>query len=154
LDYTKYSGPDDAPGEGKGIGRKGGIYQGVTFPHPMSVGLTKPGKNYYEALANSPFGNELLLELVKRALAAEQLGKRDVPDLLVVSFSSNDLVGHTWGPDSQEVLDTTLRSDLIVRDLLAALDEHVGQGRYLLALTADHGVCPLPEHSAKDGHPE
>lgn len=153
LDYAKSSGPDDAPGEGQGVGRKGGVSQGVTFPHLMSVGLTKPGKNYYDALANSPFGNELLLELAKRALAAEKLGRRDAPDLLVVSFSSNDLVGHTWGPDSQEVLDVTLRSDLIVRDLLAALDDQVGKGNYLLALTADHGVCPVPEQSANQGHP-
>jgi hypothetical protein len=47
-------------------------------------------------------------------IAAERLGADDVPDLLVVSFSSNDLVGHTFGPDSQEVLDVTLRSDRLV----------------------------------------
>jgi hypothetical protein len=145
LDYEKYSGKDDAPGEGKGAS------QGVTFPHPMDGGPKKSRGTYYSAVYNSPYGNELLLELAKRALDGEQLGTRDVPDLLCLSFSSNDAVGHTWGPDSQEVLDVTLRTDLIVRDLLAALDERVGRGRYVLVLTADHGVCPLPEASRAQG---
>jgi hypothetical protein len=141
LDYERYTGPDDGPGEGKGFA------QGLTFPHPMTGGGSAPGIAYYSALYNSPFGNELLLELVQRAIDAEQLGQRDVADLLCVSFSCNDPIGHCWGPDSQEVLDVTLRSDLIVRQLLATLDERVGRGKYLLALTADHGVCPLPEAS-------
>jgi hypothetical protein len=145
LDYVQHSGPDDVEGEGKGYG------QGRTFPHPLSGRLKTPGKEYYEALYNSPFGNEMLLELVKRAIDGEELGQRSMPDLLCVSFSCNDPIGHTWGPDSQEVLDVTLRSDLIVRDLLAYLDNRVGQGNYLLALTADHGVCPLPEVSQAKG---
>jgi hypothetical protein len=139
LDYAKYSGPDDVVGEGKGIG------QGRTFPHPTTGGLGAPGKDYYQAVYNSPFGNELLLELAKQAVVAENLGADDAPDLLSVSFSSNDLVGHTWGPDSQEVLDMTLRTDRLVKELLDHLDERVGKGRYTVVLTADHGVCPLPE---------
>jgi predicted AlkP superfamily pyrophosphatase or phosphodiesterase len=145
LDYEKYSGPDDQAGEGKGI------IQGRTFPHSMSGGLKRPGKLSFEALYNSPFGNEMLLDLVKQAIDAEELGKRDTPDLLSVSFSSNDPIGHCWGPDSQEVLDVTLRSDLIVKELLAVLDDKVGQGCYTLVLTADHGVCPLPEVIRKEG---
>jgi hypothetical protein len=141
LDYSRYSGPDDMPGEGTGQ------RQGRTFPHPMSGGSERPGRAYYLALFNSPFGNDLLLTFAKRAIDAERLGNGPAPDLLCISFSSNDAVGHTWGPDSQEVLDVTLRSDLIVRDLLAYLDDRVGPGRYLLALTADHGICPLPEAS-------
>lgn len=139
LDYARYSGRDDAPGEG--VGSK----QGRTFPHPMTGGLKAVGKEYYEALANSPYGNELLLEFAKACIAEEQLGKDDVPDLLVVSFSSNDLIGHAWGPDSQEVLDVTLRSDAMMANFLRYLDEKVGKGSYALALTADHGICPLPE---------
>jgi hypothetical protein len=145
LDYVRYSGPDDVAGEGTGW------KQGRTFPHPMTGGLKKPGKTYYEALENSPFGNDLLLSLAKRAIEAEHLGSRNVPDLLCLSFSSNDTVGHCWGPDSQEVLDITLRSDQIVKGLLDHLDTHVGRGRYVLALTADHGVCPLPEVARTQG---
>jgi len=139
LDYEKYSGPDDAQGEGKGY------FQGVTFPHLFDGGPKKLLSAYYAALANSPQGNEYLLEVTKRAIVAEKLGQRDEPDLLSVSFSSNDLVGHCWGPDSQEVLDITLRSDLIVRDLLVFLDKTVGKDNYVIALSADHGICPLPE---------
>jgi hypothetical protein len=145
LDYAKYSGPDDAPGEA------GGVAQGVAFPHPMTGGLAKPGRRYYDALFMSPFGNDLLLDLALAALDAEKLGQRDVPDLLCVSFSCNDYVGHSWGPDSQEVLDVTLRSDVLMRKLLERLDERVGRGRYALAVSADHGICPLPEASRQRG---
>ncbi len=93
----------------------------------------------------SPYGNDLLLEFAKTAIEKEGIGNRDVTDLLFLSFSSNDLIGHAWGPDSPEVLDVTLRTDLIVKDLLAYLDAKVGKDRYVLLLSADHGVCPLPE---------
>jgi predicted AlkP superfamily pyrophosphatase or phosphodiesterase len=145
LDYAKYSGPDDAPGEGTGSG------QGRTFPHAMGGGATKAGKPYYDALYNSPFGNEILLELTLKALDAERLGRGATPDLLCVSFSSSDIVGHCWGPDSQEVLDTTLRMDDVLRRLLDGLDARVGRDGYVLVLTADHGVCPLPEASRAHG---
>ncbi len=145
LDYAQFSGPDEVAGEGKGSA------QGRTFPHPFGKKAEKPEKEYYTAVYNSPFGNEVLLQLVKKGIEAEKLGTRDIPDLLTISFSSNDPVGHCWGPDSQEVLDTTLRADLIVRDLLAYLDKQVGKEHYVLVLTADHGVCPLPEVSAKRG---
>jgi hypothetical protein len=124
---------------------------GRLFPHPLTGGLKEPGKKYYQALYTSPFGNELLLELVKRAIDAEALGTGGAPDLLCVSFSANDAVGHSWGPDSQEVLDVTLRADRILNELLAHLDNRVGPGRYVLAVTADHGVCPLPELSRARG---
>jgi hypothetical protein len=145
LDYEAYSGPDDAAGEWIGIS------QGRTFPHPMKGGLKNPGKNYYEAVVNSPFGNDLLLGLAKKAIEGERLGQRGVADLLCLSFSSNDLVGHCWGPDSQEVLDITLRSDRLVRYLLDYLDTKVGRGRYVLAVSADHGICPLPERVRSKG---
>jgi hypothetical protein len=145
LDYERYSGPDDVVGEGKGV------FQGRTFPHPMDAGLKAPGKAFYQALYNSPFGNDLLLELTKKAIDAEKLGAGADTDLLCVSFSSNDAIGHMWGPDSQEVLDVTLRSDAIMSELLKHLDESVGQGKYVLVLTADHGVCQLPEVAEQQG---
>jgi hypothetical protein len=153
LGYPPRSGPDDVQGEGNGIlfDRPKKLWQGRAFPHPLSAGMQKPAKNYYEALYNSPFASELLLDLVKEAVIAEELGKDDQPDLMSVSFSSNDVVGHCWGPNSQEVLDTTLRTDLLVKDLLAFLDSRVGKGNYVLALTADHGVCPLPEVARAEG---
>jgi hypothetical protein len=142
LDYKTHSGqPNPAPGSGYGIS------QHLNFPHPMAEG--KPaGPEYYEALETSPYGNELLFELVKKAIAAEKLGTGDAPDLLCVSFSSNDLIGHYWGPDSWEVLDVTLRADQMMADFLTYLDSSVGKDRYTLVMTADHGVCPVPEQNA------
>lgn len=142
--YDDSVGPDAQPGEGAGK------EQGVTFPHPtigtkVAPGVAPDKAKYYEALAFSPFGNDLLLEFAKTCVIEEQLGTHDVTDLLVISFSSNDLIGHTWGPDSHEVMDVTLRSDWLMANLLAFLDARVGKGRYVLGLTADHGVCPLPE---------
>jgi arylsulfatase A-like enzyme len=145
LDYERLAGPDDVAAEGIGIG------EGRTFPHPLGPKTQRISRAYYEALLLSPFGNDLLLALAKRAIDAEKLGQGEAPDLLCLSFSSNDLVGHTWGPDSQEVLDTTLRTDRIIQELLAHLDARVGKGRYLLVLSADHGVSPLPEVARSQG---
>lgn len=146
LDYANFSGPDEAPGEGKGSA------QGVSFPHPFDGGPKKELATYYAAVANSPAGNDFLLEVAKRAIMAEKLGQNEHPDLLSISFSSNDLVGHAWGPDSQEVMDITLRSDLIIRDLMKFLDDKVGKDNYILVLSADHGICPLPEAASTRGH--
>ena len=65
VDYVRHSVPDDAPGEG------GGAKQGRTFPHPLDGGLKSPGAEFYTAFANSPFGNELLLEIAKECIASE-----------------------------------------------------------------------------------
>jgi predicted AlkP superfamily pyrophosphatase or phosphodiesterase len=145
LDYARHSGPEFVADAGTGW------VQGRTFPHRMTGGLKKPGESYYGAVCCSPFGNELLLDLAKQAIDAERLGNRDVPDLLCLSFSCNDPIGHSWGPDSQEILDTVLRSDRIVKELLEYLDAKVGRGRYVLALAGDHGVCPLQSVARKSG---
>lgn len=137
--YTQALGADTVPGEGKGVA------QGGAFPHPTTGGRPRLSHKYYEAVANSPFGNDLLLDFAKTCITSERLGTRGTRDLLVISFSSNDLIQHTWGPDSHEALDVTLRSDLIVADLLAFLDEKIGKDRYMMAISADHGSCPLPE---------
>ncbi len=145
LDYAKYSGPDDFAAEGTGY------EQGQTFPHPFVKGKNPLRPTYYDAVANSPAGSELLLAFAERAINAERLGQRDATDLLCIGFSSNDLIGHCWGPDSQEVLDITLRSDRLMKELLDYLDAKVGKGRYVVALSADHGICPLPEFARRQG---
>jgi predicted AlkP superfamily pyrophosphatase or phosphodiesterase len=149
MDYAKHSGPDDFVTEGTGF------LQGQTFPHPFKFAQTKDEKknkqNYYDAVTCSPMGNELLVHFAKAAIANEKLGQSDTVDLLCISFSSNDLIGHTWGPDSQEVLDVTLRSDALIKDLLTFLDAKVGEGNYYFALSADHGICPLPEFAKQQG---
>jgi hypothetical protein len=141
LDYkTAVGQPDDAAGEGYGFNG-----QGRTFPHKFSGKLPAPAKSYYDAVECSNAGNELLFHLATRAIAAEKLGQGETVDLLCLSFSSNDLIGHIWGPDSWEVFDITLRSDKLIADLLAFLDKTLGKDRYTLVISADHGVCPIPE---------
>jgi predicted AlkP superfamily pyrophosphatase or phosphodiesterase len=93
----------------------------------------------------SPAGNELVLAMAKAALEHEQLGQRGATDVLTVSFSSNDSVGHTYGPESAEVRDITKQTDRQLQALLDEVDRRVGLRHTLIAFTADHGVAPLPE---------
>jgi hypothetical protein len=149
LDYAKYSGPDDVTTEW--IGENG---QGITFPHPYKGKLTEPAKGYYDNVESSPAGNELLFALAKKCVTSEKLGRGPAQDLLCVSFSSNDLIGHAYGPDSQEVLDITLRSDKMIGEFLQFLDAEIGKDRYVMIISADHGVCPMPElESTKAKYP-
>jgi hypothetical protein len=99
----------------------------------------------YEAVYGSPFGNQMLLDFTTTAIAEERLGQRGVLDLLSVSFSSNDSVGHTFGPDSPQVRDIAIRTDRAIGQLLDRVDKLVGLQHTIVALTADHGVAPLPE---------
>jgi Type I phosphodiesterase / nucleotide pyrophosphatase len=111
------------------------------------------GTPFYEAVFGSPFGNELLLAFASDALTHERLGQRGVTDLMSVSFSSNDSVGHTFGPESPQVRDITIRTDRIIGQLLDRVDKAVGLQHTLVALTADHGVAPLPEDLAARSMP-
>jgi predicted AlkP superfamily pyrophosphatase or phosphodiesterase len=107
-----------------------------------------PGPPLYNAVAGSAFGNELLAKLADAALSHERLGQRGVTDVLAVGFSSNDGVGHTYGPDSPEVRDISVRTDRVLGDLFARVDALVGLERTLVIFTSDHGVAPLPEAQA------
>ena len=88
-----------------------------TLPKSMGDG-TRDG--YFRALQASPFGDMILLMMTGECLASESLGQDDVPDLLWVSFSSNDVCGHLFGPLSQEVLDMTVRTDSMLEKFLNA----------------------------------
>jgi hypothetical protein len=103
------------------------------------------GPELYAAVYGSPFGSELLLSLAEAALEGEALGVGPGTDVLSVSFSSNDAVGHAKGPQSPEVAAITRDTDRILGLLLDAVDRKVGLDRVLIALTADHGVAPVPE---------
>jgi arylsulfatase A-like enzyme len=97
----------------------------------------------------SPAGNELLEAFVEQAIEAERLGRHDTTDLLTVSFSSNDVVGHSFGPDAPEVRDISIRTDRLLAKLFDYLDRLIGLQNVLVMLTADHGVSPLPEKLAE-----
>lgn len=113
----------------------------------------QPGQPLYNAVYGSPFGNDLLLALAEQVLDAERLGRRGTTDVLSVSFSSNDSVGHTYGPDSPEVRDISIRTDRVVGRLLDRVDQLVGLRNTIVVLTSDHGVAPLPEVQAERRQP-
>ena len=110
--------------------------------------LPPAGGKLCEAVTASPFGNDLLERFAERALEAEQLGKHEATDLLSVSFSSNDVVGHQYGPDSPEAHELCVTSDRILGNLIAAIERQVGADGYVLVVSADHGVAPTPEANA------
>jgi hypothetical protein len=103
------------------------------------------GPEYYASLYDSAFGNDLLVSLAERALESEGLGTRDTTDILALSFSCNDQVGHGNGPHSAEVHAITVGTDRALERLLEVVDRQVGLDRTLVVLTADHGVAPVPE---------
>ncbi len=113
-----------------------------------SMAATADAK-FYAALDATPFGNELILQFAEKAIVAEKLGAGSKVDLLTVSFSANDYVGHALGPDAEEVHDMALRVDKLVGELIHAAEAQAGAGRVLAVLTADHGVSPLPEVNQK-----
>ncbi|MCX6250348.1 MAG: alkaline phosphatase family protein [Bacteroidetes bacterium] len=132
-DYTS-SMPDNGLGERDLFNEKE-----TTFPHIFdSISV----KQRLESIKSTPFGNELLTDFVFRLIFNEKLGQTDYPDFLAVSFSSTDYIGHAYGPNSLEVMDTYVKLDLQIAKLLDSLDRRVGKGNYLLFLTADHGVKP------------
>jgi predicted AlkP superfamily pyrophosphatase or phosphodiesterase len=131
-------GPDDVPSEADEAGT------GRTFPHPIAGGPSL-GEEFVEAFDLSPFSNDVLADFATRAVEAEGLGRDTVPDLLAISFSANDRIGHAYGPDSHEVMDVTVRLDRTLARLFAFLDRTVGLANVVMVLTADHGVAPLPE---------
>ncbi len=115
------------------------------------VGKGGRDRAFYSQVYNSPAGNEIIRIAATRAVDGMQLGQDDTPDLLAVSFSSTDVVGHYFGPDSVESRDALLRLDRELATLLTFLDERVGRDRYAFFLTADHGVGPTPEWAKERG---
>jgi len=111
------------------------------------------GKPYYEAMIATPYGNDMLEAFAEEALKEEHLGRHSGTDVLTVSFSSNDLLGHAVGPDAPEVRDMCIQTDRVLGRLLRAVEAEAGAGNYVLAFTSDHGVSPKPEELTKRGIP-
>ncbi|HEY6218312.1 MAG TPA: alkaline phosphatase family protein [Pyrinomonadaceae bacterium] len=145
-EYLRRAGPDSPPWEA--VTARGDTN---AFPHVITGGAAGPGTDFYWALDASPFTNEVLLSFTEQAITNEQLGQDDDTDVLTVSFSANDYVGHRYGPYSQELMDSVLRVDQDIAKLLDFVDAHVGLANTLIAFTADHGVAPIPEHAAALG---
>ncbi len=111
------------------------------------------GGTPYSKLPASPWGNELVEQFAEQAINGEQLGQRAVTDLLTVSFSSNDYVGHAVGPDAPEVKDMSIRTDQLLSKLFEVLDQKVGLGNTIIVLSADHGVAATPAQDEAEKMP-
>lgn len=146
-EYLKRAGADSPPWEN--IGRVSGDTN--AFPHTITGGATAPGPQFYSALDFTPFSNDLLVQFAQEALVNEKLGQDDDTDVLTLSFSANDYVGHRYGPYSQEAMDISLRVDRSIGTFLDFVDSKVGLRNTIVIFTADHGVAPIPEHAAALG---
>lgn len=123
---------------------------GRQFPHPLgAAGSTE----FFTNLRFTPLLDELTLKFAETLIEVEELGADSNPDLLAVSLSSNDAIGHAFGPDSGEAGENLRRLDRALAEFFTFLDETVGPRNYLLVLTADHGVDAVPEAKAGFGLP-
>lgn len=142
LPDSAYAEPDSQPWENGG--------REVTFPHHLPTDSARAAAAY----AGYPPMDSLTLAFALTGLEALKLGKGDATDLLAISLSTTDAIGHAFGPDSREVHDQVLRLDRYLGWFLDRLFAKVGRDRVLIALSADHGVTPYPEFSQAHGHPE
>lgn len=146
-EYAKRAGPDSTPWET--VGSASGDTN--TFPHTITGGAKTPNRAFYTHLDHSPFSNDILVSFAQEAIVNEKLGQDDDPDVLTVSLSANDYIGHRYGPYSQEAMDAVLRVDRQVTTLLEFVQARIGLAHTLIAFTADHGVSPIPEQAAALG---
>ena len=144
--YTQ-STADEVPWENKAFGpmAKG-------FPYNLNQFA---GKNY-AILPVTPYGNSYTFDLAKASIPGEQLGADSITDMLTVSLSSTDYIGHSFGPNAVETEDDYLRLDKDLGDFLNYLDKQIGKGDYLIFLSADHGAGQVPsflnEHKIPGGN--
>jgi predicted AlkP superfamily pyrophosphatase or phosphodiesterase len=112
---------------------------------PFCTMVAGTAVRHCESLEATPWGNEMIEEFAERALVNEDLGRHAGVDVLTVSFSSNDYVGHGFGPDDAAVRDISIRTDRLLGKLFDAVEQRVGAGHTLIVLGSDHGVSPMPE---------
>lgn len=113
---------------------------------PFMVLPKKADKAYFSKWEETPYSNSLLEDFAERAMKNEQLGRHAGTDVLTISFSANDHLGHAVGPDAPEVEDMSVQTDRVLGKLLdAAIRQAGGRENLLVVFTADHGVAPVPE---------
>ena len=141
MDVSLYaeSGPDDSPYEHLLPGK-----QTPTFPYNLKE-MTKDSLNY-GLFTYTPFANTYLTDFAIASIDPNALGKDDQTDMLCISYSTPDIIGHAFGPYSIEIEDTYLRLDLEIKRLIKQLEAKVGKDDFVLFLTADHAVVPVPQY--------
>lgn len=131
--------PDDNPYE---IPLKTGLHASLPVDlDPIRLAGAGP-----EVLPYTPWGNTITTDMALAALEGEAMGVDDATDLLAISYSSTDLLGHRMGPRALEIEDMYIRLDAELKRLLDELDKRVGVGQYTVFLTADHGAADVPAY--------
>ncbi|TVR19437.1 MAG: alkaline phosphatase family protein [Balneolaceae bacterium] len=120
------------------------------FPHDLPAYAEISGNGIF---ANTPFGDTYTFEMAYAAIEGEELGQDEHSDLLAISFSSPDHIGHRYGPASKEVQDTYIRFDRELARFLNYVDENFGKDNVLIFLTSDHGAAHNPEYLRDLGLP-
>ena len=121
----------------------------INFPFDLTKLIGKD----YKRLFSIPQGNNLVADFAKEAIKNEKLGEDSITDILTLSFSSPDYIGHNFGPYSWESLDGYIKLDEVLADFFAYLDKQVGKDNYTLFLTADHAIAPIPGFAKKNKLP-
>jgi arylsulfatase A-like enzyme len=111
---------------------------------PYQLREIRTGYDGHSLLPFTPFGNTLITDFALEIIDREELGQDDHVDMLAVSYSSTDYIGHVFGPHSIEVQDTYLRLDLEIARILEHCDRVIGKDNYLVFVTADHGAVTVP----------
>ena len=118
--------------------------ENATFPYDLKALSEQNGG--FDILKSTPFGNSILTDFAIAAIEGEDLGKDEITDVLAISYSSPDYIGHNFGVNSKEVQDNYLRLDKDLERLFNELDSKVGRGNYTVFLTADHGAVHVPAY--------
>ena len=143
------SGPDLNQHEIKYLGKNNS-----TFPYDLErKSKTKSGKIDYDVIKYSPFGNDIVKDFALDAIEHENLGKDEITDFLHIGFSSTDHVGHRFGANSVEVLDMYIRLDKNIEEILDYLDKKIGEKKYIIYLTSDHGITHVPSYLSENKVP-
>ncbi len=131
--------------------RRGIALVTTEFPHTVQGRGNEVRGSFTDAWESSPFSDQYLNALAMTAIDALKLGRGAATDYLGISFSALDKVGHDFGPDSHETQDTLIHLDTQLGLLFDKLDRDVGKGNYVVGLTSDHGVAPVPERVKAQG---
>lgn len=138
----------------KSLGAKWFALGQPTTGSPLMTLPSEAGKPYFSQWEETPFANDMLEDFAERVMRNEQLGQHAQTDILTVSFSANDHLGHAVGPDAPEVEDMSVRTDITIGHLIdAAVKQAGGRENVVVILTADHGVAPVPEVNQKRNMP-
>ncbi|MEN9699401.1 MAG: hypothetical protein RLZZ301_599 [Bacteroidota bacterium] len=143
LPESTYQQADESPYEVVLPGKKT-----ATFPYDFEA-MANEGFNLNTLITISPTANEVLTDFALMAMEQENLGKDLHPDFLCISYSTPDIAGHAFGPYSREMEDMYARLDRELQRLFAALETRYGKDGFVLFLTADHAVVPVPEMLVK-----